>query len=126
MMYATYVFMILGLATPLKEPATRCAPEAVVTLGGAASPSRDDPQYVYGDVEALNPLDAFGAAGAYNRSKLARLYSSARATVVHGWHRDGERFVSITLISPYPDATLSRLNRGTMEIRFTYNFTIRQ
>jgi hypothetical protein len=48
--------------------------------------------------DALEALDAFGAAGTYDRARLARLYG--------------------TRISPYPDATLSRLLPGTLEIRF--------
>ena len=86
----------------------------------------DGPPFTYSEAEELNALDAFGAGGLYRRSKLARLYSGGRATVVRGWRQDGDRFVSITLISPFPDATLSRLTPGTMEIRFTYNFAIRQ
>ena len=33
--------------------------------------------------------------------------------------KTGDRFESITLVSPYPDATLTRLNPGTLIIRFT-------
>ncbi len=72
----------------------------------------------FGEIEALNALDALGMAGTYDRSQLARLYGGARARVVRGWRQDGDRFISTTLISPYPDAALSHLNRGTMEIRF--------
>jgi hypothetical protein len=97
--------------------------ETVVTQGQSeGGPER--PHYTFSEPEALNPLDAFGAGGLYNRSKLARLYRGARATVVRGWRQEGGRFESITLISPFPDAALSRLTPGTMEIRFTYNFVI--
>jgi len=48
------------------------------------------------------------------------LYGGRRVQVAHGWHeRDGE-FESITLISPYPDATLTKLIAGTMIIRVAY------
>ena len=69
--------------------------------------------------ENIDPLDAFGTAGAYDRSVLARLYGGARARVARGWMQEGDRFESIILISPFPDATLTHLLPGTMVIRFT-------
>jgi hypothetical protein len=38
--------------------------------------------------------------------------------VARGWTRAGDRFESITRLSPYPDASLTRLLPGTLEIRF--------
>jgi len=70
-------------------------------------------------IEAFEPLDAFGAAGPYNRAALARLYGGTRVRVARRWQQHGRQFISETLLSPYPDATLSRLNAGTMIIRFT-------
>ena len=71
-------------------------------------------------IEALEPLDAFGHAGPYDRFALSRLYGGRRVRVAHGWHeRDGE-FESITLLSPYPDASLTHLMPGTMMIRAVY------
>jgi len=72
-----------------------------------------------GDAEALEALDAFGAAGSYDRAKLARLYEGLRVRVTRSWTTtpDGG-FESITRLSPYPDATLTRLLPGTMEIRW--------
>ena len=75
--------------------------------------------WTMGAPENIDPLDAFGAAGSYDRSALARLYGGARARVVHGWRREGGRFESVTLISPFPDATLTHLRTGTMLIHFT-------
>jgi hypothetical protein len=70
----------------------------------------------YGPSEMLEPLDAFGAAGAYSRARLARLFGGKRVRVVRGWLvRDG-RFESMTLLSPHPDATMTRLVPGTMII----------
>src|SRR4051812_36970349 len=69
-------------------------------------------------VEALEALDAFGTAGAYDRPSLARLYGGTRVQVSRGWVRTGARFESITRLSPYPDAALTRLMPGTLEIRF--------
>ena len=69
--------------------------------------------------ELLEPSDAFGAAGPYDRAALARLYTGKRVRVARGWMEYGDRFESITLLSPQPDATLNRLLPGTMVIRWT-------
>jgi hypothetical protein len=69
--------------------------------------------------EAIEALDAFGTAGAYKRSALARLYGGRRVRVVRRWTDSGGRFESVTRLSPYPDASLTRLWPGTMEIRWT-------
>ena len=69
-------------------------------------------------IESLEPPDAFGRAGPYDRGALARLYGGLRPRVARGWHQQGDRFESVTLISPYPDASLSHLNPGTMLIVF--------
>jgi hypothetical protein len=84
-------------------------------------------------VEATGPLDAFGLAGTYNRAALVRLYGGRRVQAAHGWRPierrvekpiDGQAegpvdgtFESLTLISPYPDPTLTRLEPGTLIIR---------
>src|SRR3954463_8765210 len=71
-----------------------------------------------GSVEALEALDAFGAAGTYDRPALARLYGGTRVNVARGWTLQGNRFESITRLSPYPDAALTHLLPGTLEVRF--------
>jgi hypothetical protein len=73
----------------------------------------DDP-----GTEALEALDAFGAAGTYDRARLARLYGGIRVRVARAWTRNGPEIVSTTRLSPYPDPALTRLNYGTLEIRF--------
>ena len=73
----------------------------------------------YGASEMLEPLDAFGAAGPYNRAALTRLYAGKRVRVARGWIEHADRFESVTLLSPYPDATLTRLVPGTMVITWT-------
>ena len=73
----------------------------------------------FGDVQALEPFAAFGAAGPYNRTTLARLYGGTRVQVARGWAEYDDRFESVTLISPYPDPSLVRLSPGTMAIRWT-------
>ena len=72
-----------------------------------------------GPLEALEALDAFGAAGTYDRPALSRLYGGTRVRVARGWIRSNGRFESITRLSPYPDASLTRLIPGTLEIRWT-------
>ena len=68
-------------------------------------------------VQHLDPLEAFGTTGIYDRSKVARLYVGRRASVVRGPVEHGGKVVAaVTLISPYPDATLSRLEPGTLVI----------
>jgi hypothetical protein len=71
-----------------------------------------------GPIEALEPLDAFGSAGTYDRPALSRLYGGTRVQVARGWTRTGNRFESMTRLSPYPDPSLTRLLPGTLEIRF--------
>ena len=61
---------------------------------------------------------AFGQEGLYDRAGLARLFNGKRVTVVRGsLTRDGRR-LAYTLVSPYPEATLSRIEEGTMVIEF--------
>ena len=69
--------------------------------------------------EMIDPLDAFGAAGSYSRSALAQLYAGRRVRVAQGWVDRGGQFESVTLLSPYPDPTLTRLLPGTMIVRWT-------
>jgi hypothetical protein len=71
------------------------------------------------DIDALEPLDAFGAIGAYDRSALAQLYGATRVRVARMWANHEGRFESLTLLSPYPDVSLTHLLPGTMMIRFT-------
>jgi hypothetical protein len=70
-------------------------------------------------IEPLEALEAFGTAGPYNRAALARLYGGTRVRVARRWQQRDDQFVSETLLSPYPDPSLTQLNPGTMVIRFT-------
>ena len=88
-------------------------PLAAVGAAGAAD------GWHYAAVERLEVLDAFGTAGAYDRARMAQLYGGRRVEVRRGWRQRGDEFESVTLLSPYPDTTLSRLNPGTMTIRWT-------
>jgi hypothetical protein len=69
--------------------------------------------------EMIEALDAFGSAGTYRRAALATLYGGQRVRVARGWVEYADRFESVTLLSPYPDAALTRLIPGTMVIRWT-------
>jgi hypothetical protein len=69
-------------------------------------------------VETANPLDAFGRAGLYDRSALARLYGGLRPTVARRWSQTPDAFESLTLIFPSPDTTLTRLLPATLVIRW--------
>ncbi len=60
-------------------------------------------------------LDAFGLAGRYDRSGMARVYGARQPHVARGARAEDGRVVeSWTLISPYPDAALRRLSEGTL------------
>jgi hypothetical protein len=69
-------------------------------------------------VETATPLEAFGRAGLYDRSALARLYSGLRPTVARRWNQTPGGFESLTLIFPSPDATLTRLVPASLVIRW--------
>jgi hypothetical protein len=90
-----------------------------IVASSAASPAGAAGRVHYGPIEPLDALDAFGTAGPYERATVARLYGGTRPRVARGWRQEGGVFVSVTLVSPFPDASLTRLNPGTMEIRFT-------
>ena len=118
MIYALTLIILAGGGSPVCDPVltslfTPLRPE----LGRYEICTSDAP--LEGDADALEPLDAFGAAAPYDRAKLARLYGGQRVRVARSWRRtpDGG-FESITRLSPYPDAALTRLLPGTMEIRW--------
>jgi hypothetical protein len=109
---------LTSLFTPLRPGLGRyevCTTADALDRVAAIGP--DGPKY--GQIEMLEPLEAFGAAGPYDRTALARLYTGKRVRVTRGWIERGDRFESVTLLSPYPDATLTRLHPGTMMITWT-------
>ena len=104
----TYTVTVLpeGIQAALARVKTALAPDAA-----AGNPPGS------WQVQSLDPLEAFGTAGVYDRSKVARLFTGRRVSVVRGpVERDGKVVAAVTLISPYPDATLSRLEKGTIVI----------
>jgi hypothetical protein len=63
------------------------------------------------------PWDAFGQAGGYDRSAMARVYGARQPRVARGARMEAGRVVeSWTLVEPYPDPTLRRLETGTILI----------
>ena len=106
--------------TPLTAPADAYA---VTTTSRqiadlAAALKACDPAPVEGawQVTRLEAHDAFGQAGIYDRLRLAQLFGGRRLDVVRGsLARDGARD-GYTLISPYPDASLTAVNPGTLVI----------
>src|SRR5437899_1938044 len=90
---------------------------ASAAIEDAANAARRDGFQVAG-IEELEPLDAFGTSGTYDRSALVRLYGGRRVKVARGWRRKEDGFESVTLVSPHPDAELRRLEPGTMSIFF--------
>jgi len=98
--YRAYVSP-LGLEATLKEIT---ADPAVLHPPGAWTP------------QAMIPFDAFGLSGSYNRWKVAGLYRSRRAQVARGPRVDQGQTESWTLVSPYPDEALQRLESGTLII----------
>jgi hypothetical protein len=67
------------------------------------------------------PADAFGQAGTYDRSALARVYGSLRPRVARGITVVEGRQEYWTLISPHPDAALRRLEKGTLLLVLRYD-----
>jgi hypothetical protein len=61
---------------------------------------------------------AFGQEGLYDRARLARLFNGKRVTVVRGSLTQQGQRLAYTLVSPYPDPTLSHIVEGTMIIEF--------
>jgi hypothetical protein len=64
---------------------------------------------------ATDIWEAFGTVGRYDRARLAQLYGARRPLVARGpVIRSGVTVASVTLISPHPDAAMTRLAPGTM------------
>ena len=65
-------------------------------------------------VQTASPFEAFGRTGSYNRWQLAGLYGSRRVRVARGPRVDRGHAESWTLVAPYPDPALRRLESGTL------------
>ena len=91
-------------------------------LNEASAAARRD-GFQLGPVEELEPVDAFGTSGTYDRAALVRLYGGQRVKVSRGWRQADDEFESVSLISPYPDASLTRLQPGTLVIHWRLRST---
>lgn len=138
MIYAILFILLAGLAAPPGPPPVydcdaaltalftprhpRAGTYEVCTTGSALEEAAGADKSAHGAevgaVEAVDPLDAFGTSGPYDRSALSRLYGGRRARVARGWWRDGRVLVSTTYVSPHPDRTFTTLVPGTLVIRY--------
>jgi hypothetical protein len=130
--YIAALLLLLLASAPAAQPAAvpwREAPEYVRLFAARGDRSAAYRAYVttldldavrqrigvQWEARALLPLDAFGQTGAYDRWALLRLYGAQRPRVARGPKAmDGRVAESWTLISPYPDTTLQRLEEGTL------------
>ncbi len=138
MIYAILFILLAGLAAPPAPPPVyecdtaltalftprhpRAGTYEVCTTGSPLEEASGADKSVrgaqVGAVDAVDPLDAFGTSGPYDRSALSRLYGGRRARVARGWWRDGRVLVSTTYVSPHPDRTFTTLVPGTLVIRY--------
>jgi hypothetical protein len=111
----------VSLLTP---PADRAAYEAFVTprpLDQVLRALQGDPLLMRppGAWEPTSVIaaDAFGTGGAYDQSRLVRLYGATRVRVARGPRGTGGVVrESWSLFSPYPDPSLRTLRSGTLLI----------
>jgi hypothetical protein len=109
----------VGLFTPAYPPGAYAAylsPEpldgALRALAGDASLLRPPGAWV---PATSSPRAALGAHGTHDRWALARLYGARHPRVARGpLGEAGRPTESWTLVSPYPDPTLTRLEPGTL------------
>jgi hypothetical protein len=106
--------------TPLTAPtgtySVTTTSRAIADLAAALKACDTAPAEGAWQVSHLEARDAFGQAGIYDRLRLAQLFGGTRLDVVRGsMERDAVRD-GYTLISPYPDASLTAINPGTLVI----------
>jgi hypothetical protein len=100
-------------------PGTFVVHRTAEMIGGLAARLRAlDPAPAPGawDVERAGVFDAFGSEGPYDKARLARLFGGTSPSVARGSLVTAAGRRAVTLISPYPEASLSSLRRGTMVI----------
>jgi hypothetical protein len=84
---------------------------------GIARASREAPPAGAWAVAPTELLEAFGSVPRWDRSRVARLYGGTFPRMARGpVFRDGQVAMSVTLVSPYPDASYERLHAGTLVI----------
>jgi len=115
--------VLARLFTPLHPQSGGCevCTDAAPLNEASAAARRDG--FHLAAVEELEPLDAFGTSGTYDRAALVRLYGGHRVKVSRGWRQADDEFESVSLISPYPDASLTRSQPGTLVIHWRLRST---
>jgi hypothetical protein len=108
----------VGLFAPMAHRAAYRAYVSPLDIHGTLRQLLDDPALLHPPgawtPQAVIPYDAFGLSGSYNRWKVAGLYRSRRAQVARGPRVEQGQTESWTLIAPYPDTALERLEPGTL------------
>jgi hypothetical protein len=66
--------------------------------------------------QPVSSLDAFGSSGTYNRFQLARMYVGNSVRTAHGPWLTAAGLEAWTLVSPYPNAALDKVEPGTLLI----------
>jgi hypothetical protein len=100
-------YAVYRVTTPIADLAAALRARDAAPAPGAWSATRPESH------------DAFGQAGLYDRYRLAQLFGGRRLTVVRGSLRRQGLLRAYTLISPYPDPSLTRIESGTMVIVVT-------
>jgi hypothetical protein len=91
-----------------REPLDRALADLLARVPAVRAPGSWEP-------DRVAAADAFGSGGRYDRWQLVRLYGARTPQVARGAViRNGGSIESWTLISPYPDAGLRRLDPGTL------------
>ncbi len=107
-------YIVTVLPSPMAE-ARQAVMRALGVEETPADPRNPPPLGHPWAVRRLEAAEAFGASGAYEPTRLARLFNGRRAEVCRGpVLRNGHVVASVTLVSPYPDPSLSRLVAGTL------------
>jgi hypothetical protein len=108
------------LFTPATFPAGSFAVhrsrEAIAMLAGRLRALDAAPAPGAWAVERAGVFDAFGVEGPYDKARLARLFGGSSPSVARGTLVTTSGRRAFTLLSPFPDASLSSLQRGTMVI----------
>lgn len=105
--------------TPANEPGAYLVFTSAQSIDAVAARCRRELQAFPGtwEVRLQGPIEVFGWSVRFDRDRLRRVYGGRRIEVARGPVIEGGRVAaSITLISPYPDASFTRLHPGTLAI----------
>jgi hypothetical protein len=112
----TLARLFLPPAAPPNAYALYVSERNIWTLAGQLRALDVQPVAHAWQVQQTNPFEGFGAEGRYDRVRLARLFLGRRLRVARGSLNEAGVLRGYTLLSPYPDETLTRLMPGTMVI----------